>query len=34
MIMTLPDATTREIMLSTGMEEGMEPSYARLETIL
>ena len=31
MIMTLPDAATREIMLATGMEDGMEASYARLE---
>jgi len=31
MVMTLPDAATREIMLATGMEEGMEASYARLE---
>ena len=31
MIMTLPDAATREIMLATGMEDGMETSYARLE---
>jgi uncharacterized protein YndB with AHSA1/START domain len=31
MIMSLPDAATRDIMLSTGMEEGMEASYARLE---
>ena len=34
MIMSLPDAATREIMLSTGMEVGMEASYARLETII
>ena len=32
--MTLPDAQTREAMLATGMEHGMEASYARLETIL
>jgi len=31
MKMTLPDAATREIMLATGMEEGMEASYIRLE---
>lgn len=31
MRMTLPDAQTREAMLSTGMEHGMEASYARLE---
>lgn len=34
MIMTLPDAATREIMLATGMEEGMEASYTRLEGLL
>lgn len=33
MRMTLPDAKTREIMLATGMEHGMEASYARLERI-
>jgi uncharacterized protein YndB with AHSA1/START domain len=33
MRMTLPDAKTREAMLSTGMERGMEASYARLETM-
>jgi uncharacterized protein YndB with AHSA1/START domain len=32
--MTLPDARTREAMLATGMEHGMEASYARLETIV
>jgi uncharacterized protein YndB with AHSA1/START domain len=32
--MTLPDAETRKQMLSTGMEGGMEMSYARLEGIL
>ena len=32
--MTLPDAQTRNAMLATGMEHGMEASYARLETIL
>lgn len=31
MRMTLPDANTRQAMLSTGMEYGMEASYARLE---
>ncbi len=31
MRMTLPDAATREAMLATGMELGMEASYARLE---
>lgn len=33
MRMTLPDAETRAAMLATGMEEGMEASYARLETM-
>ena len=32
--MTLPDAKTRQAMLATGMEHGMEASYVRLETIL
>ena len=31
--MTLPDAKTRAEMLATGMEHGMEASYARLERI-
>jgi uncharacterized protein YndB with AHSA1/START domain len=31
MRMNLPDAQTREMMLSTGMEEGMEASYVRLD---
>jgi len=34
MRMTLPDAATRAQMLATGMEGGMEASYARLEGIL
>ncbi len=34
MKMTLPDAKTREAMLATGMEHGMEASYVRLEGIL
>ncbi len=34
MRMTLPDAETRKAMLATGMDEGMEKSYQRLETIL
>ena len=34
MRMTLPDSQTREMMLATGMEHGMEASYVRLETIL
>jgi uncharacterized protein YndB with AHSA1/START domain len=33
LVMTLPDAESRAIMLSTGMEEGMEASYARLERL-
>ncbi len=32
MRMTLPDADTRAAMLATGMEHGMEASYARLES--
>ena len=32
--MTLPDAETRTRMLSTGMEHGMEASYARLESVV
>jgi uncharacterized protein YndB with AHSA1/START domain len=31
MRMTLPDAETRAAMLATGMERGMEASYARLD---
>ena len=34
MRMTLPDAETRTSMLATGMENGMEASYVRLESIL
>jgi len=33
MRMSLPDAATRKAMLSTGMEHGMEASYARLERL-
>jgi uncharacterized protein YndB with AHSA1/START domain len=33
MRMTLPDAQTRAAMLATGMESGMEASYARFETL-
>ena len=33
LIMTLPDAATREIMLATGMADGMEASYARFERL-
>lgn len=32
--MTLPDAATRKRMLSTGMEQGMETSYGRLDALL
>ena len=31
MRMTLPDSATRAALLATGMEHGMEASYARLE---
>ena len=31
--MTLPDAQSRDAMLATGMEHGMEASYARLEGV-
>ena len=34
MRMTLPDAQTRAVMLATGMERGMEASYARLESMI
>ncbi len=34
MRMTLPDARTREGMLASGMERGMEASYVRLEGML
>jgi len=34
MRMTLPDERTRTAMLATGMEHGMEASYARLEILL
>jgi uncharacterized protein YndB with AHSA1/START domain len=34
MRMTLPDSETRKMMLASGMEYGMEDSYARLETII
>jgi uncharacterized protein YndB with AHSA1/START domain len=33
MRMTLPDEKTRAAMLASGMEHGMEDSYARLETL-
>jgi uncharacterized protein YndB with AHSA1/START domain len=34
MRMTLPDAATREAMLATGMDLGMEASYQRMEKVL
>lgn len=34
MRMTLPDSETRAAMLATGMEDGMEASYQRLETVI
>ena len=34
MRMTLPDVATRTAMLASGMEHGMEASYARLETVI
>ena len=34
MRMTLPDEAVRTAMLKTGMEHGMEASYARLEGVL
>jgi len=34
MRMTLPDAETRAAMLASGMEHGMEASYARLESLI
>lgn len=34
MRMTLPDEKTRAAILATGIERGMEASYARLETLL
>jgi uncharacterized protein YndB with AHSA1/START domain len=34
MRMTLPEAATRAAMLATGMERGMEASYARLDGLL
>ncbi|MFC9936135.1 SRPBCC domain-containing protein [Glutamicibacter sp. NPDC127525] len=33
-LITYPDAQTRDMVLSTGMTDGMEASYARLESIL
>jgi uncharacterized protein YndB with AHSA1/START domain len=34
MIIEYPDAQTRDMVLATGMTEGMETSYARLEGVL
>ena len=34
MRMTLPDKQTREAMLATGMDQGMEASYARMEELM
>lgn len=34
MRMILPDSKTRAVMLATGMENGMEASYVRLETMI
>lgn len=34
MKMTLPDSATREAMLATGMEHGMEAGYVRLEEMM
>jgi len=34
MRMTLPDGATREAMLASGMEHGMEASYQRLEGMI
>ena len=34
LIMTLPDAEARAAVLASGMEDGMEDSYARLDTVL
>ena len=33
MRMTLPDEETRKAMLATGMDQGMEASYQRLESV-
>lgn len=34
MVMTLPNAEVREMMLSTGMDQGMEISYQRMERVV
>jgi uncharacterized protein YndB with AHSA1/START domain len=33
-VMTFPDAEVRDTVLATGMADGMETSYARLESVL
>jgi len=32
LVITFPDRDTRDAVLATGMTDGMESSYARLET--
>ena len=34
LVITYPDAQTRDMVLATGMTDGMEASYARLESML
>lgn len=34
MVMTLPNSEVREMMLSTGMDQGMEISYQRMERVV
>lgn len=34
LVVTYPDATTRDAVMATGMTDGMEASYARLESVL
>ncbi|MBP2436580.1 hypothetical protein JOF34_001166 [Microbacterium amylolyticum] len=34
LVITYPDATVRESVLATGMADGMETSYARLESVM
>ncbi|WP_404288557.1 SRPBCC domain-containing protein [Glutamicibacter arilaitensis] len=34
LVITYPDAQTRDMVLATGMTDGMEASYARLESLL
>ena len=34
MRMKLPDSETRKAMLATGMDEGMERSYQRMEELM